>query len=54
MFFGGAFWSQFQRDSRAFEELLKKEGVTLTEILDQEDVVQEMKNQNPNLLDLYS
>jgi hypothetical protein len=54
MFFGGAFWSHFQaRDSRAFEELLKKPDVTLAEVLDQEDVVQEMKNQNATLIDLY-
>lgn len=54
MFFGGTFWSHFQaRDSRAFEELLKKPDVTLTEVLDQEDVVQEMKNQNASLIDLY-
>ena len=55
MIFGGAFWSHFQpRDSRAFEELLKRPDVTLEEVLDQEDTVQEMKNQNTALLDLYS
>lgn len=54
MFCGGTFWSHYQaRDSRAFEELLKKPEVTLAEVLDQEDVVQEMKNQNNTLIDLY-
>lgn len=54
MFFGGAFWSHFQpRDSRAFEELLKKPEVTLAEVLDQESVVEELKSQNAALIDLY-
>lgn len=52
--FNGAFWSALQgyRSSQGFEELLAREDVTLGQVLDEEDVVQEMKSQNQKLLDL--
>lgn len=54
--FTGAFWNNLRsyRNSQAFDELLSKPDVTFEQVLDDEDVVQEMKNQNPKLLALYS
>jgi hypothetical protein len=53
--FSGAFWNNLRsyRNSQAFDELLSKPEVTLEQVLDDEDVVQEMKNQNPKLIALY-
>lgn len=53
--FSGAFWGNLRnfRNSQAFDELLSKPDVTLEQVMDDEDVVQEMKNQNPKLLALY-
>lgn len=53
--FSGAFWNTLRsyRSSQAFEELLTREGgVELTQVLEEEDAVQEMKTQNQKLLDL--
>ena len=54
--FSGAFWGNLRnfRNSQAFDELLSKPETTLDQVLDDEDVVQEMKNQNPKFLALYS
>ena len=52
--FGGAFWNTLRnyRNSQAFDDLLAREDVTLALVLDDEDVVQELRNQNPKLLSL--
>jgi hypothetical protein len=52
--FGGAFWNNLRtyRSSQAFEDLLSREGVELGQVLDEEEAVQEMKNQNPKLVEL--
>lgn len=52
--FSGAFWNTLRsyRSSQAFEELLSRENVELSQVLDEDDAVQEMKAQNPKLLDL--
>lgn len=54
--FSGAFWGNLRnfRNSQAFDELLSKPETTLEQVLDDEDVVQELKNQNPKLIALYS
>jgi len=51
--FSGAFWTTFRgfQSSEAFEELLSQENVTLSEVLDDDEVIQECKNQNPKLID---
>lgn len=52
--FSGAFWNNLRsyRNSQAFDDLLSKPDITLGQVLDDEDVVQEMKSQNPKLLAL--
>ena len=52
--FNGAFWNTLRnyRNSQAFDEMLAREDVTLSLVLDDEDVVQELRNQNPKLLAL--
>lgn len=54
--FSGAFWGNLRnfRNSQAFDELLSKPETTLEQVLDDEDVVQELKNQNPKLIALYA
>ena len=55
MQFGGAFWAAlrgFQMNSHAIDNLLSQEDTCLTDILNDDNVVQEMKNQNPKLLEL--
>ena len=52
--FGGSFWNSFKgfQTSQAFEELLDKPETTLSDVLDDEDVIQELKNQNRKLIEL--
>ena len=52
--FNGAFWNTLRgyRSSQAFDDLLAREDVQLSQVLDEEDAVQEMKSQNMKLLDL--
>ena len=52
--FSGAFWNTLRsyRSSQAFDELLAREGLELTHVLDEDETVQEMKSQNQKLLDL--
>ena len=45
------FWKSHSPGSHV-DTLLDKEGVTLTEILEQEDIIQECKSQNKKLVDL--
>ena len=55
MQFGGAFWAAirgFQMNSHAIDTLLSQEDTTLTDVLNDDNVVQEMKNQNQKLLEL--
>jgi hypothetical protein len=55
MQFSGAFWAAirgFQMNSHAIDSLLSEEGTTLINVLDDENVVQEMRNQNGKLLEL--
>lgn len=51
---GGNFWSAFRglQPSQAFEDLLNREDVTLDEVLDDGDVIQELKNHNSRLIEL--
>ena len=50
--FGGSFWNTFRgfQSSQAFEELLNSPDTTLFEVLDDDDVIQELKNQNNKLI----
>ena len=52
--FGGSFWNSFKgfQTSQAFEELLNKPETTLSDVLDDEDAIQELKNQNQKLIGL--
>ena len=52
--FGGSFWNTFRgfQSSQAFEELLNNTDTTLSEVLDDDDVIQELKNQNNKLIQL--
>ena len=52
--FSGAFWNTLRsyRSSQAFDELLAREGLELTHVMDEDETVQEMKSQNQKLLDL--
>ena len=54
--FGQNFFSMFRafHTSQAFEELLDKEDTTLSQVLDEEDVIQEMKNGNSKLIDFLT
>jgi hypothetical protein len=51
--FGGNFWNTFQgmNTNAAFDELLKKPETTLVEVLDNSEVVQELRNCNSKLED---
>ena len=46
------FWKYHNGVVSHVNTLLDKEGVTLQEILEQEDIIQECKSQNPKLVDL--
>ena len=46
------FWKYHTGAVSPVDTLLDKEGVTLTEILEQEDIIQECKSQNKKLVDL--
>lgn len=50
--FGNNFFNIFRtfHTSQAFEELLDKEDTTLAQVLDEEEVVQEMKNGSSKLI----
>ena len=48
MQFGGAFWAtlqRFQMNSHAIDQLLAKEETTLEDVLNDDNVIQETKNQ---------
>lgn len=45
------FW-KYQLTVSQIDTLLDKQGVTLTEVLEQEDVIQECKSQNKKLVEL--
>lgn len=51
--FGGTFWNAFRslNSSQAFEELISREDVTIQEVLDDDDVIQELKNHNSKLIE---
>ncbi|CAG9316098.1 unnamed protein product [Blepharisma stoltei] len=54
--FGGSFWATFrgfQSPSR-IDEILESEETTLTQVLDEEEVLQEMRNQNQKLIDFLN
>jgi hypothetical protein len=40
--------------SREIEEKLKKADCTVEELLEEDEIIQEMKNQNNKLLNLYN
>ena len=46
------FWKYHSGAVSHVDTLLDKEGVTLIEILEQEDIIQECKSQNKKLVDL--
>lgn len=46
------FW-RFGFNSSTLDTLLDKEDVTLEEVLEEEDLLQEAKSMNPKLVDLY-
>lgn len=46
------FWKYHSGAVSHVDTLLEKEGVTLQEILEQEDIIQECKNQNKKLVEL--
>lgn len=46
------FWKYHSGTVSHVDTLLDKEEVTLTEILEQEDIIQECKSQNKKLIDL--
>lgn len=46
------FWKYHGGASSHVDTLLDKEDVTLTEILEQEDIIQECKSQNKKLVEL--
>lgn len=55
MQFGGVFWQTFrgfQASSHAFDTLLSNENTTVFEVIDDDNVIQELKNQNSKLIDL--
>ncbi|OMJ87252.1 hypothetical protein SteCoe_11101 [Stentor coeruleus] len=57
MHFGGAFWQTFkgfQMNSNSFDQLLTKEALTLAEVLDDDNVIQELRNQNIKLHEFLS
>jgi hypothetical protein len=54
MQFGGVFWQTFkgfQASANTLNQLLDKENTSLSEVLDDENVIQEMKSQNQKLID---
>ena len=55
MQFSNSFWAtlqRFQMNNHAIEQIISREDATLSEILSEDSVVQEMRHQNPKLLDL--
>lgn len=46
------FW-RFGFNNSALEGLLDKADVTLEEVLEEEDIIQEAKSLNPKLIELY-
>ena len=54
MQFGGMFWHSFRgfQSSNSLNTIIEKEGATLAEVLDDDNVIQELKGQNQKLLDL--
>ena len=46
------FWKYHSGASSHIDTLLDKEEVTLTEVLEQEDIIQECKSQNKKLVEL--
>merc|ERR1719410_159208 len=48
------FWKYHSGTVSHVDTLLDKEGVTLTEILEQEDIIQECKSQNKKLIDFLT
>jgi hypothetical protein len=55
MHFGGFFWQtfgRFQASSHAFDQLLSKEDTSIYEVLEEDHVLQELKNQNSKLIEL--
>jgi hypothetical protein len=49
--FQGGFWSSW-RSSQTIENLLNRSDLSLTELLDEEDTIQEVRNQNAKLIAL--
>ncbi|OMJ85568.1 hypothetical protein SteCoe_13115 [Stentor coeruleus] len=57
MQFSGAFWAtlqRFQMNNHAIENLLSKDGTTLAEVLNEDMVIQEIRNQNSKLIEFMN
>jgi hypothetical protein len=53
MQFPSAFWAtlqRFQMNSQVIDQLLSRESVTLQDVLNEENIVQEIRNQNGKLI----
>ena len=49
-FIGQNFWNMRSGPSEAIQNLLKEEGTTIEDLMREEDLIQEVKNQNQDLL----
>ena len=55
MHIGGAFWQTFKgftMSSHSFDQLFASPSTTLCDVLNDDNVIQELKNQNSKLLEL--
>lgn len=55
MQFSGAFWATLQRfnmNSHAIDQIISKEDAKLEDVLNEDTVVQEVRNQNQKLYEL--
>lgn len=54
MQFPNAFWAtlqRFQLNSQVIDQLLSRESLTIQDVLNEENIVQEVRNQNSKLLE---
>jgi cellobiose-specific phosphotransferase system component IIC len=47
------FWRFGFHNASALEALIEKDGAKMDDIMGQEDLLQEIKGQNPKVMDLY-
>lgn len=46
------FWDQYAANTQHLDDLLAKNDTTIEELLDDDNIIQELKNLNPRLLNL--